>query len=74
MTKIKIFMKFPQSQKHTESKSGMIPKEIPESCNFRGFHLCVTVNTINLVVTYIIHHAIYFVKHFCTVSFSSQGK
>ena len=72
MTKIKIFMKFPQSQKHTESKSDMIPKEIPESCNFRGFRLCVTVNTINLVVTYIIHHAIYFVKHFCAVSLSSQ--
>lgn len=29
---------------------------------------------IDLVVTYIIHHAIYFVKHFCAVSFSSQGK
>ena len=29
---------------------------------------------INLVVTYIIHHTIYFVKHFCTISFSSQGK
>lgn len=52
----------------------MIPKEIPESYNFRGFLLYVTVNTINLVVTYIIHHAIYFVKHFCAVSFSSQGK
>lgn len=55
-----------------QSNPDMIPKETPESCNFRGFLLCVTVNTINLVVTYIIHHAIYFVKHFCRHITSSQ--